>query len=136
MSPHDERWRLIRLARPARMAGPIALLVLGSAGRTTAISAAPTFSKDVAPILFRSCVSCHRPDEPAPMSVLSYDTVRPWARAIKRKVVAREMPPWYANPDASLKFRNDRRLSPAEIETIVNWVDAGAPRGNDADLPA
>ena len=95
----------------------------------------PTFTKDVAPILYRSCVSCHRPGEIAPMSLISYDAVRPWSKAIKRKVVAREMPPWFADKEHSLKFRNDTSLSESEIDLISRWADAGAPKGSDADLP-
>ena len=78
---------------------------------------------------------CHRPGEVAPMSLMSYNEVRPWARAIKAKIVARQMPPWYAEGEPG-KWRNDRRLSQAEIDKIVAWVDAGAPRGNDSDMPA
>ena len=98
-------------------------------------AAAPTFSKDVAPIMFAKCAECHRPGSIAPMSLLTYDDARPWARAVKQKVMAREMPPWGADPDHSLKMRNDRSLSKQQIDTIVAWVDGGAPKGNDADLP-
>src|SRR4030095_12380855 len=96
----------------------------------------PTFAKDVAPIMFDKCTSCHRTGEVAPMTFLSYEDVRPWAKVIRSKVVAREMPPWGADPDHSLKMRNDRSLSKQQIDTIVAWVDGGAPKGNDADLPA
>ena len=109
------------------MAAPVAALA--------AEAEAPTFTKDVAPILFDNCVSCHRPGEVAPMSLLTYQSTRPWARAIKGKVVSREMPPWHADPTASLPFKNDRRLSQDQVDTIVAWVDAGAPQGNVADLP-
>jgi len=95
----------------------------------------PTFAKDVAPIMFEKCTSCHRTGEVAPMTFLSYEDVRPWAKVIRSKVVAREMPPWGADPDHSLKMRNDRSLSKQQIDTIVAWVDGGAPKGNDADLP-
>ncbi len=95
----------------------------------------PTFSKDVAPILYDKCVSCHRAGEVAPMTLISYADVRPWAKVIKTKVTSREMPPWGADPEHSLKMRNDRSLSRAQIETITAWVDGGAPRGSDADLP-
>ena len=95
----------------------------------------PTFGKDIAPIVYAKCAMCHRPGEVAPMSLMSYDEVRPWARAIKNKVVARQMPPWYAEGEHG-KWRNDRRLNQAEIDKIVAWVDAGAPRGNDSDMPA
>jgi len=94
-----------------------------------------SFAKDIAPLLNARCVTCHRPGEVAPMSLRTYDEVRPWARAIKAKVASRQMPPWYADGEAG-KWRNDRRLSQAEVDTLVAWVDAGAPRGNDRDLPA
>ena len=97
--------------------------------------AGPTFTKDVAPILNKHCVSCHRPGEIGPMSFQSYETTRPWARSIKDKVVKREMPPWAADPAHSMKMGNDRSLRQAEIDTLVGWAGAGAPRGNPADLP-
>jgi mono/diheme cytochrome c family protein len=93
-----------------------------------------TFSKDVAPIFFKSCVECHRPNEAAPMSLLSYKEARPWARSIKEKVVTREMPPWHADPHVG-EFSNDRRLSQKEIDTIVAWADSGAKEGDPKDLP-
>lgn len=92
-------------------------------------AAAPTFNKDVVPILFSSCVRCHRPGEIAPMSLLSYEQARPWARAIKDKVFAREMPPWPADPQYG-RFRNAHTLTDAQINTIVAWVDGGAPQGS------
>lgn len=95
---------------------------------------APTFSKDVAPILFNRCLGCHRPGEAAPMSFQNYKEVRPWAKAIKQQVTARTMPPWDADP-AIDKFSNDRRLSDTQVATVVKWVDAGAPEGNPADMP-
>jgi hypothetical protein len=97
-------------------------------------TAKPTFAKDIAPIFYSRCVMCHRPDEVAPMSLVSYSDVRPWARAIKTKIVSRQMPPWYAEGEPG-KWRNDRRLTQAEIDKIVAWIDAGAPRGDDRDLP-
>ncbi|HEY6390121.1 MAG TPA: cytochrome c [Bryobacteraceae bacterium] len=95
---------------------------------------APTFSKEVAPILYNRCVSCHRPGEAAPMALRDYKEVRPWAKAIRQHVATHTMPPWHADP-AIDKFSNDRRLTDAEVATIVKWVDAGAPEGNSADLP-
>jgi hypothetical protein len=95
---------------------------------------APTFSKEVAPILFSKCVSCHRPGEAAPMALRNYKEVRPWAKAIKQQVATRTMPPWHADPSID-KFANDRRLSDAQVATIVKWADAGAPEGNAADMP-
>jgi hypothetical protein len=99
-------------------------------------TATPTFTKDVAPILQRSCQRCHRPGSIAPMSLLTYDDARPWARSIKRQVSTREMPPWHIDRTVGIqKFSDDPSLSAADIETIVKWVDAGVPRGNPADLP-
>ena len=109
-------------------------LGLSVAGLTAAES--PTFTKDVAPIIFDNCVTCHRPNHIAPMSLGSYEEARPWARSIKDVVVSRVMPPWGADPANSLKFSNERSLDQDEIDTIVAWVDAGSPKGNDADLPA
>jgi mono/diheme cytochrome c family protein len=97
--------------------------------------AVPTFAKDVAPIIFENCVVCHRPGQVAPMSLTSYQEARPWGRAIKEKVVAREMPPWYADRRFG-EFRNERGLTDEQIATIVAWVDGGAPKGEDADMPA
>jgi mono/diheme cytochrome c family protein len=93
--------------------------------------AAPTFNRDIAAILYRSCAECHRPNQIAPMSLLSYQEARPWARAIKTKVTSREMPPWFADPHYG-KFKNDKSLSQEEIEKISAWVDAGAPQGTGA----
>jgi hypothetical protein len=93
-----------------------------------------TFTKDVAPILYKSCVECHRPTMFAPMSLVSYDDARPWARSIKQRVSARTMPPWGADSPHGV-FKNDPRLTEEEVATIVAWVDAGAPKGDDKDLP-
>ena len=95
-----------------------------------------TFSRDVVRILQRSCQVCHRPGSIAPMSLLTYESARPWARAMKQQVLERAMPPWYIDKTVGIqKFKADRSLSDQEIETIVKWVDAGAPRGDPADLP-
>ena len=96
----------------------------------------PTFNKDVAPILFRHCIECHQPGEIASHApLLTYAMTRPWARAIREKVLTREMPPWGADSNASLKFRNDARLSSQDIRTLIAWIDAGAPEGSPAALP-
>jgi len=98
--------------------------------------AAPTFSRDVAPILFGHCVNCHREGEiGAAVSLESYAAAKPWARSIKKQVRTRAMPPWPADPEHSVKFRNDDRLTTQDIDTLAAWADAGAPQGNDADLP-
>ena len=121
--------------------GVAAVFVVGvmsavSAHAQSAISApAPTFSKDVAPILFANCTTCHRPGEIAPMSLLTFKDARPWARSIATEVKAGTMPPWHADP-AYGHFVNERRLTEAQKTTIVKWADAGAPEGDPADLPA
>ncbi len=115
------------------------LVLVGTLGSAAVVWAgaadAPTFAKDVAPVMFEKCAGCHRPGEVAPMPLLSYEDARPWAKAIRAKVIAREMPPWGANPEHTLPMRNDRSLTPQQIDTIVAWVDGGALRGDDADLP-
>src|SRR4051812_19477717 len=96
--------------------------------RVHAAADAPTFAKDVAPILNAKCVTCHRPGEVAPMALLSYQDARPYARAIRDKVASRQMPPWFADKSAG-SFANDPSLSDAEIATIARWADGGAPLG-------
>ena len=93
-------------------------------------AAAVTFSKDVAPILQKACQNCHRPGAIAPMSLLTYQDARPWARSIKQKVPSREMPPWYIDRHVGInKFKDDPSLTDAEIATITKWVDAGRAGG-------
>jgi hypothetical protein len=96
---------------------------------------AVTFNRDVAPILQKHCTSCHRPGQMAPMSLLTYESARPWARSIQRQVTARAMPPWGADPTIG-QFANDPSLSPQEIETISQWVVQGAARGDSPAPPA
>jgi len=112
----------------ATLAGPTAASAQGTA-------AAPTFTKDVAPIFYKNCTVCHRAGALAPMSLMTYADARPWTRSIATNVTRGTMPPWHADP-AHGEFLNDRRLSQADKDTIVNWVNAGAPEGNAADLPA
>lgn len=97
-----------------------------------------TFSKDVAPILQKTCQNCHRPNGGlAPMALTTYEEVRPWAKAIKQRTMAREMPPWFIEKNVGIQeFKDDISLSDREIATIAAWVDAGAPQGSPADLPA
>ncbi len=120
-------------------------VVLGVGIAITASSAraqtdAVTFTKDIAPILQRSCQSCHRPDSVAPMSLLTYEEVRPFAMAIKQRTALRHrrgaMPPWFIEKEIGIqRFKDDISLTDAEIAKIARWADAGAPRGNPADLP-
>lgn len=101
----------------------------------SAAMAAPTFTKDAAPVFFRHCVQCHRPGDIAPMSLLDYKSARPWAKAIRESVLSRKMPPWFADPGVG-HFANDARLSTSEIEILKAWVDQGAQEGDPRDLPA
>lgn len=93
-----------------------------------------TFNKDVAPILYKNCAGCHHPNDIAPMSLVTYKEVRPWAAAIREAVVRRVMPPWHADPHVGV-FINDPRLSDDQIATIVNWVKSGVPEGDPKALP-
>jgi hypothetical protein len=95
---------------------------------------APTFSKDVAPILYKNCATCHRPGETAPMSLLTYKDARPWAKSIRQYVASGQMPPWHATEPQGV-FLNDRRLSQADKDILTDWADGGAPEGNPKDLP-
>ena len=101
---------------------------------TTKSAKTVTFSKDIAPIFNAKCAECHRAGEVAPFSTLTYKDVRPWAKSIKEKVANRVMPPWHHDPHVG-QWANDRRMSQAEIDTVVAWVNAGAPEGNAKDLP-
>ena len=95
-----------------------------------------TYAKDVAPIIQDNCVRCHRPESVAPMSLQTYEEVRPWARVIMDRVVKRQMPPWPIDQSVGItEFKNDPSLSEEQIRTIVDWVEGGAVLGNAADLP-
>lgn len=109
------------------------VVFLGSAALLAARDV--TFRGDVAPILYTHCVSCHHPNDIAPMSLLTYKEARPWAAAIQEAVVSRKMPPWKADPHYG-KWANDPSLSQAELDTIRAWVQAGAPEGDGAIPPA
>jgi hypothetical protein len=96
----------------------------------------PTFTKDIAPIFQAKCESCHRADSIAPMSFVTYEQARPYARAIKDRVASRQMPPWHLDKTMGIqKYQNDRSLSDAEIDAIVRWVDGGTPKGDPKDMP-
>ena len=139
MSIRFDGWRVVYVA--AFVAGAAALIVPST---VTAQSAPPatqvTYTKDIAPILQRSCENCHRVDGAAPMSVSTYEEVRPYARAIKQRTGigphAGVMPPWYMEKNIGIQsFKNDPSLSDEEIAKIAKWADSGAPRGNPADMP-
>lgn len=111
---------------------PAEVLGQNGAGRPV-----PTFASDVAGILQQKCEACHRPGSIAPMSLVTYDQVRPWARAIRARVMARQMPPWHIDRTVGVQaFQNDPSLTDKEIDTIALWVDGGAPLGDPKDLPA
>jgi hypothetical protein len=123
----------------ARMAVVLSIgAVALSAGAARAADApkAPTFTKDVAPIFQAKCETCHRPDSMAPMTLATYQDARPWAKSIKARVASRQMPPWHIDKNVGIQeFKNDRSLTDHEIETITQWVDAGAPMGDPKDMP-
>jgi hypothetical protein len=111
------------------------LLVFASPAQAQQKSS-PTFTKDVAPIFQEKCEACHRPDSIAPMALRTYEESRPWARSIKTRVASRQMPPWHIDKGVGIQqFKNDRSLSDAQIDTIVRWVDAAAPKGDPKDMP-
>jgi mono/diheme cytochrome c family protein len=113
------------------LAVPLALLPLAAAEPASTAN----FSADVAPILYAHCVSCHHANDIAPMSLVTYKEVRPWAAAIREAVQTRKMPPWKADPHFG-KWSNDPTLSKAEIATIQAWVEGGAREGDARTLPA
>ncbi len=100
----------------------------------TRATSSVTFHKDVEPILQKYCQTCHRPGEIGPMSLMTFEAARPWARSIKSQVLARAMPPWYADPTIG-HFRNQRTLPQHDIDTLVDWADEGAPKGSADDAP-
>ena len=117
------------------------LLVLpATALAQSAVADQVTFTKDIAPILQRSCQKCHRPDSVAPMPLLTYQDVRPYARTMKFRTALRDkpgvMPPWFIERNIGIQhFKNDPSLTEEEIAMIAEWADSGAPRGNPADMP-
>jgi hypothetical protein len=131
------------------LTGGFALAIVAAAGMVapSALKAAPpvvpgevTFTKDIAPILQRSCENCHRPDGVAPMSLVTYEETRPWARSIKQRTgigpKAGVMPPWYAEKNIGIQhYKDDPSLTELEVATIAKWADTGAAKGNPADMP-
>jgi hypothetical protein len=115
------------------LALPLAF-ALGSAASAADESSAVTFNRDVLPVLQKHCQTCHRTGQAAPMSFLTYNETRPWAKAMKTAVTLRKMPPWFADPQAG-HFLNDRSLKQSEIDTIARWADTGAAEGNIKDAP-
>ena len=115
----------------------VAALAAGSLAAADLTPRAATFAKDVAPIMQEKCQGCHRAGEMAPMSLVTYEETRPWAKSIKQRVIAKQMPPWHLDKTVGVqKYQNDFSLSEEEISTIARWVDAGAPLGDPKDMPA
>src|SRR5688572_30963194 len=110
---------------------------IGAPAASAEVPAKPTFTKDIAPIFQEKCEACHRADSIAPMSLVTYEEARPWARSIRDRVRSRQMPPWHLDKTIGIQdFKNDRSLSDEQIDTVVRWVDAGAPKGDIKDMPA
>src|SRR5688572_28936687 len=122
-------WRPLGIAAVLFAAGP-------AIGFAAGVPDKPTFTHDVAPIFQEKCEACHRTDSIAPMSLMTYEESRPWARSIKSRVEQRQMPPWHIDKTVGIQeFKNDRSLSEDQIATIVRWVDQGAPKGDPKDMP-
>ena len=118
----------------------VAVLPTAADAQQSAAAGQVTFAKDIAPILQRSCQNCHRPNGVAPMSLVTYEEVRPWARSIKTRTgIGRRagvMPPWYIEKNIGIQhYKDDPSLSDEEIAKIAKWADSGAPLGNAADMP-
>jgi len=116
------------------LVAPVFVAVVACVGMALAAESDVTFHKDIEPILQRNCQTCHRSGQMAPMSFLTYESVRPWAKAIKMATMTRKMPPWFADPNYG-HISNDRSLKQGEIDRIAAWVDAGAPEGDPKDAP-
>lgn len=124
----------IRISTALLASGMLVVVMAGPAVASAQTDV--TFAGDVAPILQRSCQTCHRTGQMGPMSLVTYEETRPWARAIRTKVSDRSMPPWHLDRTVGIQeFENDISLSDDEVDTIVRWVDAGAPLGNPAEMP-
>jgi hypothetical protein len=113
------------------------MLLIPRAALSAESTVTPTFTKDIAPIFQAKCEACHRPNSMAPMSLVTYEETRPWVRAIGLRVGSRQMPPWHIDKTVGIQeFKNDRSLSDQQIDTILRWVSAGAPKGDPKDMPA
>jgi hypothetical protein len=130
------RDRLVRISATGALALSIVLVLSGVSMAAEPALKAPTFAKDITPIFQEKCQDCHRKGSMAPMSLITYEETRPWAKAIKQRVASRNMPPWHLDKTVGIQqFQNDISLSDAQISTIVRWVDAGAPLGDPKDMP-
>src|SRR6266851_368574 len=140
MASAKKRWTL-RMGRAVFVLSAFALMApFGLKAAPPAVPGDVTFTKDIAPILQRSCQTCHRPDGVAPMLLISYEDVRPWAKAIKQRTGigphAGVMPPWYIEKNIGIQqYKDDPSLSDLEVAKIAKWADNGAPQGNPAEMP-
>ena len=134
----DMSMRNLAMSAASAVAAAGALVALSTPLMAASLTNRPiTFTKDIAPILQEKCQNCHRKGEMAPMSLVTYDETRPWAKAIKERVVTRQMPPWHLDKTVGIqKYQNDISLSDDQISVIAHWVDAGAPQGDPKDMPA
>src|SRR5437588_10053345 len=122
----------LRIGVPAIAVVLSCLVMAATASAATEV----TFSKDIAPILQAKCQECHQPNSIAPMSLITYQDARPWAKAIRERVVTRQMPPWHIDRSVGVQqFKNDMSLTDEQVNTIVRWVDGGAVEGDQKDLP-
>ena len=127
---------MIRPTSLGILGAALAMAALMTPNVAGAADTVPTFTKDIAPIFQEKCEACHRPDSIAPMSLITYEEARPWARSIRGRVESRSMPPWHIDKTIGIQeFKNDRLLSDGEIDTITRWVDGGAPKGDLKDMP-
>src|SRR5579863_4983490 len=111
-------------------------LMAGEPSKATANAKPVTFTKDIAPIFQEKCEACHRKDSMAPMSLVTYEATRSWAKAIRKRLITHQMPPWHLDKTVGIQeFKNDLSFSDEQIATIEKWVDAGAPLGNLKDMP-
>lgn len=125
------RWKPLGVLAVTFAAGALAPTLASAA-----VPANPTFTKDIAPIFQEKCEACHRPDSIAPMSLMTFEEARPWARSIKNRIETRQMPPWSIDRSVGIQqFKNDRSLSDDQVATVVKWIDAGAPKGDMKDMP-
>lgn len=130
------KWKLAVIAALVLAAAAIAIPAAADSNEST-VPAKPTFAKDISRIFQEKCEECHRPGTAAPMSLATYQEARPWAKAIRERVITRNMPPWHLDKTVGIQsFQNDRSLTDDQINTIVRWVDSGAPLGDPKDLPA
>ncbi len=129
------RYQVVTLFASGALLAVSGALMAGEPGKTSATAKPVTFTKDIAPIFQDKCEACHRKDSMAPMSLVTYEEARPWARSIKERVVTHQMPPWHL--DKRSVSRNSERpsLSDEQIATIVRWVDSGSPMGDPKDMP-